>query len=192
MEDRIGRELRRHQLALRMISHRARRQTICNFTGLARERIKTLRLEWNVRSKDRHRGPSPTSLSAFFRTERQRSEASVIAALCKVYGVVPNEKIAKAGRYFPNLDRGERLCEVYEAFHTYVPESDVHFEQVVLLAIALAEPHALEIGRCASCPGVIVIDLLSVKHRECSQCERLRAPPLKHSRTLPAAALSRK
>ena len=40
MEDRIGRELRRNQLATRMVSHKARTQTICDYTGLARERIK--------------------------------------------------------------------------------------------------------------------------------------------------------
>ena len=73
MEDRIGRELRRDQLALRMIAHRARRQTICNFAGLTREKIKTLRREWHVKSEGRRRGPSPSLLSAFFRSARMRS-----------------------------------------------------------------------------------------------------------------------
>jgi len=173
MEDRIGRELRRHQLALRMIAHRARRRTICNFTGLARERIKTLRREWNVRSKGRRRGPSPTSLSAFFPSTRMRSEVSVIAVFCKVYGAVPNEKMAKADRYFPNLDRGERLCEVYEAYRTYFPASQVNFEQIVLLAIGLAERDSLELRNCVTCPRIVVIDPLSIKHRNCSRCERL-------------------
>ena len=172
MEDRIGRELRRHQLALRMIAHRARRRTICNFTGLTRERIKTLRREWQVTSKGRRRGPSPSSLSAFFRSARMRSEASVIALFCKIQGAVPTERILKAARYFPTLERGERLCDVYEAYRTYFPESEVNFELIVLLAIGLAEPHALELKVCATCPGVIVIDLLSVKYRHCSQCEQ--------------------
>jgi hypothetical protein len=50
MEDRIGRELRRNQLATRMVSHKAHTQTICDYTGLARERIKTLRRDWPVAS----------------------------------------------------------------------------------------------------------------------------------------------
>ena len=182
MDDRIGRELRRHQLALRMIAHRARRRTICNFTGLTRERIKTLRREWQVTSKGRRRGPSPSSLSTFFRSARMRSEASVIAFFCKIQGAVPTEKIPRAVRYFPTLDRGERLCDVYEAYRTYFPESEVNFELIVLLAIGLAEPHALELKVCAGCPGVIVIDLLSVKYRHCSQCEQQNGAGLQVSK----------
>ena len=170
MEDRIGRELRRHQLALRMIAHRARRRTICNFAGLTREKIKTLRREWQVKSSGRRRGPSPTLLSAFFRSPRMRSEASVIALFCKIHGAVPTEKILEAARYYPNLDRGERLCDVYEAYRTYFPESEVNFELIVLLAIGMAKPNSLELRRCGTCPGVVVIDLLSVKNRNCSQC----------------------
>lgn len=172
MEDRIGRELRRHQLALRMIAHRARRQTICNFAGLTREKIKTLRREWRVKSSGRRRGPSPTLLSPFFRSAQMRSEASVIALFCKIHGAVPAEKIVEAARYYPSLDRGERLCDVYEAYRTYFPESAVSFELIVLLAIGMAEPNSLELRRCGTCPGIVVVDLLSVKNRNCSQCVR--------------------
>jgi hypothetical protein len=165
-----------------MIAHRARRRTICNFTGLTRERIKTLRREWQVTSKGRRRGPSPSSLSAFFRSARMRSEASVIALFCKIQGAVPTEKIPKAARYFPTLERGERLCDVYEAYRTYFPESEVNFELIVLLAIGLAEPHALELKTCTTCPRVIVFDLLSVKHRSCSHCEQKDGPGLQVSK----------
>jgi hypothetical protein len=172
MEDRIERELRRHQLALRMIAHRAGRRTICGFTGLTKQKIKTLRGEWNVRSKGCRRGPPPTSTAAaFFHSAHARSEASVIALFCKLYGLVPSEKIPRAPRVFPTLDRGERLCDVYEAFRTYFPQSQVTFEEIVLLAIELAEPNSLEIKSCISCPRVVVIDLQSVKNRSCSRCD---------------------
>jgi hypothetical protein len=192
MEDRIGRELRRHQLALRMIAHRARRRTICDFTGLTRERVKTLRREWNVTSKGRQRGPSPTSLSAFFRSARMRSEASVIAVFCQLYDVVPKEKITRAARYFPNLGRGESLCDVYEAYRTYFPGSGVNFELVTLLAVGLAEPDSLGMRRCTSCPGVIVVDLLSVTHRQCSECERLEKDRVDQRSPHVALAVARK
>src|SRR3984957_7150608 len=156
-----------------MIAHRARRQTICNFAGLTREKIKTLRREWHVKSSARRRGPSPTLLSAFFRSARMRSEASVIALFCKIHGAVPNETIVEATRYYPNLDRGERLCDVYEAYRTYFPESEVSFELIVLLAIGLAEPNSLDLRRCSTCACIVVIDLLSVKNRNCSQCARI-------------------
>ena len=181
MEDRIGRELRRHQLALRMIAHRARRQTICNFAGLTREKIKTLRREWHVKSEGRRRGPSPSLLSAFFRSARMRSEASVIGWFCKIHGAVPTEKIIEAARYYPNLDRGERLCDVYEAYRTYFPESAVNFELIVLLAIGMAEPNSLDLRRCSTCPCIVMIDLLSVKNRNCSQCARIEEKRRKDS-----------
>jgi hypothetical protein len=191
VEDRIGRELRRHQLALRMIAHRARRQTICNFAGLTREKIKTLRREWHVRSSERRRGPSPTLLSAFFRSARTRSEASVIALFCKIHGAVPTERIVEAARYYPSLDRGERLCDVYEAYRTYFPESEVNFELIVLLAIGMAEPNSLDLRRCSTCPGIIVIDLLSLKNRDCSQCARIEERRRKDSISGTKAALTR-
>ncbi len=192
MEDRIGRELRRHQLALRMIAHRARRHTICNFAGLTREKIKTLRREWHVKSEGRRRGPSPTLLSAFFRSARMRSEASVIALFCRIHGAVPAENIVEAARYYPNLDRGERLCDVYEAYRTYFPESEVNFELIVLLAIGLAEPNSLDLRRCSTCPGIVVIDLLSVKNRDCSQCARTEERRRKDSISGAKAALTGK
>ena len=170
MEDRIGRELRRHQVALRMISHRARRRTICAFTGLTREKIKTLRKEWNVRSPGRRRGPSPTSLSAFFHSPASRSEASVIALFCSVHDVIPAVKIKDAAKYYPTLERAERLCDVYEAYRTYFPESEVEFELIVLLALGLAESNQLEVASCETCAGTVVIDLTSLKHRSCSHC----------------------
>jgi hypothetical protein len=101
-----------------------------------------------------------------------RSEASVIALFCKIHGAVPAEKIVEAARYYPSLDRGERLCDVYEAYRTYFPESAVSFELIVLLAIGMAEPNSLELRRCGTCPGIVVVDLLSVKNRNCSQCVR--------------------
>jgi len=172
MEDRIERGFRRHKLALRMISHRARRRTICNFTGLTRERIKTIRREWHVSSKDCRRGPSPTSLIVFFRSPRIRSEASVIAFFCRILGAVPNEKIPNAARYYPTLERGERLCEAYEAFSTYFPDTKVNFELIVLLAISLAEPHALELKSCRNCRKAIITLDEQRSRFMCEQCDK--------------------
>jgi hypothetical protein len=176
MEDRIGRELRRQQLATRMVSHRARTQTICDYTGLARERIKTLRREWNVASDQRHRGPSPSSVSVFFRSARVRSEASVLAVLCRLLGAVRSEPIPDAARCFPNLERGERLCDVYEAFRTFFPTSEVSFEQIVLLAVGMAQGDVLRLEQCRGCDAVILADRLAASQRLCSRCHREEAP----------------
>jgi hypothetical protein len=109
-EDRIRRDLRRYHLAMRLIAHQARTGTICDWTGLTREKLKTLRRDWGVPQEARHRGPSPSSLAPFFRSPRVRSEASSIAILCCALGAVPRGKVSNAARVLPNLDRGERLC----------------------------------------------------------------------------------
>jgi Flagellar transcriptional activator (FlhC) len=173
MQDRIGRELRRYQLAMRMVAHQARTQTICDFTGLTRERTKTLRREWNVSSDERRRGPSPTSLSVFFRSSRWRSEASSIAVFCRVLDAVPAERMPDAARRLPSLDRGERLCDVFEAYRTYFPKSAISFEQIVLLATALAQGEVVQLECCTSCSGTILVDRLAASPHQCSQCHKI-------------------
>lgn len=175
-EDRIGRELRRYQLAMRMVAHEARTQTICDFTGLTRERTKTLRREWSVAPEARHRGPSPTSLALFFRSARIRSEASSLAVFCRILGVISSARIVDAARVLPSLDCGERLCEVFEAYRTYFPKSEISFEQIVLLATALAQGDVLALGNCASCGGIILMDQLAVGRKLCSHCHRNSDP----------------
>jgi Flagellar transcriptional activator (FlhC) len=171
MEDRIGRELRRNQLATRMVSHKARTQTICDYTGLARERIKTLRGDLHVSSDQRHRGPSPSSVSVFFRSARIRCEASALAVMCRVLGAVGPEPIVDAARRYPNLERGERLCDVYEAFRTLFPASGVSFEQIVLLAINMAQGDVLQLQYCQGCDVAILADRLAAAQRLCSVCQ---------------------
>jgi hypothetical protein len=122
-----------------------------------------------------------------------RSEASVIALFCRLHGAVPTERIVEAARFYPNLERGERLCDVYEAYRTYFPESEVNFELIVLLAIGLAEPNSLDLRRCSTCPSAVVIDLLSVKNRNCSQCARTEEKRRKDAiSTAKSAATGRK
>jgi hypothetical protein len=114
-----------------------------------------------------------------------------MAFFCTIHGAVPTEPIAEAARYYPNLDRGERLCDVYEAYRTYFPESEVNFELIVLLAIGMAEPNSLDLRRCSTCSGVVVIDLLSVKNRNCSQCARIEDKRRKDVITAAKTALAR-
>jgi hypothetical protein len=170
MLDRIGRELRRWQLAIRMLSHQARTQAICDFTGLARERIKTLRREWSVPKEDRHRGPAPSSLSPFFRSSRTRSEVSTLAVLCRVLEAVPAEPVADAARRYPTLDRGDSLCDVFEAFRTLFPRVELGFEQLVLLATTLAAGEVTKLERCGRCGASILVDGLAVSRDLCSAC----------------------
>jgi hypothetical protein len=176
MEDRVGRELKRYVVAARMVSHEARTQTICAYTGLTREKTKTLRKGWNVGTKRRHRGPSPTSLKAFFRSARVQNEASCIAAYCRILGAVTVQRIENAVRFFPNLTRGERLCDVFEAYRTLFPKSELNFEQTVLIAVGLAQGDVIELDRCSSCPRTTLIDRLAIGGRFCCDCRSSEGP----------------
>jgi len=172
-KDRLGRELRRYQLAMRLMIHEARTQTICDWTGLTRERLKTLRHEWSIPSEARHRGPSPTSLSVFFRSPRARGESSALAVLCRILGAIPSARMAHAARRLPSLDAGEQLCDAFEAYQVYFPRSGIEFEQAVLLVLALAQGDALALQHCTNCDGLFLIDRFAAMRRICSHCQRM-------------------
>jgi hypothetical protein len=111
-------------------------------------------------------------VSVFFRSPRARSEASLLAMLCRMMGAVPSARVPDAARLLPSLDRGERLCDAFEAFRVCLPDSPVEFEQVVMLALSLAQGDALELGHCRNCDAVILIDRLAAGCRTCSFCHR--------------------
>jgi hypothetical protein len=69
-----------------------------------------------------------------------------------------------------SLDRGERLCEVFEAYLACLPVSEIEFEQVVLLASGLSKGDQIELGECESCHGTILIDRLGRRRPCCSHC----------------------
>jgi hypothetical protein len=172
MEDPGERDLRRLQLAKRLVSHEARTRTIYRFTGYSRHRLATLRRRWGVSKDSRHRGPAPTSFSVFFRSPRMRSEGAVAAAICQMFGAVVTRQYDRFPRDFTDLESGERLCEVYEAFHACFPGSGLDFDQLMLLAMGLSKKQVVGIGTCASCNCAILIDLLSKFQRTCPVCQR--------------------
>jgi hypothetical protein len=170
MDDRIGRDVRRYQLAMRLVAHRARTQTIVDLTGISRHRLATLRRRWMVSQDERHRGPSPSSFGAFFRSPRVRSESASLAVFCRVLRAVPTNDDVRVKRSFASLDRGERLCEAFEAYRACLPVSEIEFDQVVLLASGLAKGDQIELGQCESCHGMILIDRLGRRRPCCSHC----------------------
>lgn len=181
-DDRYSRDLRRYNLAVRLIRHEARTQTISVWTGLSDDRVRSLCRTY-VGGRDgvhavRHRGPSPRRLGFFLRSAGMRSEAAAVAVLCRVSGVLPSRRVGEAARSLPNLTRGERLCTVYETYRAIVPASQLAIEHVILLVTALAQGDELEIGNCANCDAVILIDRLGTERRVCAACRRNNAAPM--------------
>src|SRR6266478_9068327 len=75
-DDRLGGYFRRYQLALRMMSHGARSQTVCEWSGLTRDQLVTQRRRWGFDPDERRRGPAPSAFHVFFKSKRHRSEAT--------------------------------------------------------------------------------------------------------------------
>jgi hypothetical protein len=172
MDDHFDRELRRRQLARRLVAHQARTQTICDLTALTRHQLATLRQRWRVAPETRHRGPSPKSFAVFSSSSRVRSEAAALAALCRVLGAALPARKGNARKQVAGVEIGERLCEVFEIYSACAPKSDLEFEHVVLLARGLAQGDAIAVGSCTNCQGTILIDLLATRRHVCSHCVR--------------------
>jgi hypothetical protein len=169
-EDAADRDLRRLQLTKRLVSHQARTQTIYRLTGYTRHRLATLRRRWRVSKDTRHRGPAPTSYAIFFRSPGIRSEAASAAAIFGLFGGP-----SRSERFTSNsidLDSGERLCEMFEAFHACFPGSELEFDQLFLLAIGMSKRDVIDLGSCSHCAGTLLIDRLTTHRRICVLCQR--------------------
>lgn len=174
--DRYSRDLRTIELARRMLLHEARTQTICAWTGLTSDRVRNLARSHGagdtLPEAQRHRGPSPSRLSALLATARMRSEAAAVAGLCRVLQVLPEKAAPSARKALPALVRGERLLAAFELFRGVVLQARLTLEQLVLLVLTLAEGESWSIDHCTRCHATILIDrLASAPRRLCAHCK---------------------
>jgi hypothetical protein len=171
-DDPDDRDLRRRQLAKRLISHQARTQTIIEFTGFSRNHLETLRRRWAVNTKERHRGPSPTSLTEFFRNARTLQTATAAAVLFHLLDTRrhPDSVLPPGPK---KLEAGERLCYVYEALQACFPLVDLEFEHMVLLAVGLSSGETLRLGHCGQCGSAMLIDNFALRQAACRHCCRV-------------------
>lgn len=168
-DNRFDRELRRRELARRLVVHHARTQTISALTNLTHHQLFSLRQRWQVTQETRHRGPSPTSFSVLL-SSRTRTEASALSVLCRVLNAIPPSN-KKSIRKTPSaIEVGERLCEVFEIYSAYLPHLNFEFEHLMLLAQGLARADVITIGNCTLCRATILIDLLATRPSVCSHC----------------------
>ena len=68
------------------------------------------------------------------------------------------------------MENGELLCEAYEVFRMWVAESDLEFDQAVLLARGVAKSEIIELTQCSCCDGVMLIDKLAQRKERCNDC----------------------
>jgi hypothetical protein len=167
------RDVRRYQLALRLMAHQARTRTISAMTSLSRHQLATLRRRWRVTQEMRYPGPSPRSLAAFLHSPQARSEGALLAVLCRALKILPGRSRTEAGRGFLSLESGEGLCELYEAYRACFPGSELEFEEVLSLIRGLAESEVIELGSCGACGATILIDRLATHRHRCTYCQTI-------------------
>ena len=70
----------------------------------------------------------------------------------------------------PDVVRGERLCQVFEAYLTFVQSAHITCEHAVLLINELARGMEIRLGDCMICGGLVVVDSLALRDIRCSRC----------------------
>jgi len=168
IDDSVIRQLRCLELARRLIFHEVRTVTIGKITGLSRNRLAALRRRLKVSEDARHRGPPPRSLDVLLRTARGRTEGAALAALFPLF------KSTRSIKPSTTLDDGEESCDIYDAYLAYYPQSNVRFEELMLLKKSLAKGDLVELGLCRLCKGLIINNRRDCARSTCSHCDGLR------------------
>ena len=184
-DDRYNRDRLRLELALRLIGHEARTQTIRLWTGLSDDRIRKLfrayiRPSAGVR---RRRGKSPQQAAFFLRSGAGAEDAQALAAMLLLFGVVAPPTSAAQGpgvvvgtRGTPrtpqhaSLARGRLLCEAFETYRRIVPQPSIDFEHAVYLAGALQRGDELRLRWCIDCDAVGVTERALLRPTPCRAC----------------------
>jgi hypothetical protein len=180
-DDRYTRDRERLDLALRLIRHEARTFTIRQWTGLSDDRIRKLYRSYVLENDSgavlRHRGKSPRQAAFFFRNPDICFQASQLASLFMVYGLLDATSAGLESRFrVGSLDSGALLCQVYEAYMELHVPVRISFEHAWFLLIALARRDEIGVERCGACGGVRLRDLLAKRRSSCASCEPPGAP----------------
>ncbi len=181
-DDRYSRDRFRLDLALRFMRHEARTHTIRKWTGLTDDRIRKLYKAYLEQTPgqhpiSRHRGKSPAQACYFTRTPRVQQESAVLASLYCMLGALPAPLVSDTDPPAPGVARGERLCQAFEAYLTFVQSAQISFEHAVLLINELARGVEIKLGDCMICGGLVVVDGLTLRDIRCTRCADLPAAP---------------
>lgn len=163
---------RAHPQKEALLCHRqqARMQTVCDWSGLTRDQLVTLRHRWGFDAEERRRGPAPTAFHVFFRSRRRRNEATLFASLCRIFGGRSGGGGSTPLKPLPALERGEVLCEAFEAFREWHADAELTFEHAVLLAVGVGHATQVTLAHCTRCHASILLDRQAGHGTTCDQC----------------------
>ena len=173
-EDRYARDLRRIQLAHRLIRHEVRTYWVCAFTQQTIDRVRNLLASYgdDLQGLQRHRGTPPYSYSKLL-APALHSEASALAGIVLLWRLIPAEPVANARERLPSVELGEALCKAFELFSHIVPGCAMTMDRLILLTVALAE-RQLTFGHCRECNAAILIDPTDLPREFCLWCQKDR------------------
>ena len=171
-DNRYERDIRKHNLARRMLLCGARTRTITQWTGLSRYRVQALSRRYqHLEQVDyRRRGISPYMVSYFAQTSNLELESLVLAFITLEMHVIPPELVPNARLSLPDLVRGERLLDAFDWYRRLVPSPQISLERAILFVLEFAEGRTLSIARCKSCPNVMLVDHDGTMHDRCPAC----------------------
>jgi hypothetical protein len=123
------------------------------------------------RSVLRHRGKSPRQAAYFFRCSELSFQATQLASLYLMFGLLAGSASGMESRYkLGSLESGALLCHAHETYLELHAPAMISFEHAWFLLLALARGDELGLARCTTCAGLRIIDLLSRRKLGCSNC----------------------
>jgi hypothetical protein len=188
---RYGRDVRRYELAWKLVRLDVRTRTIKEWTGLSGYRIRTFYRGYAAGDPDISgsplRGVPPTQVQFFWKSGQLKCEAAVLAGFLRVFHALPTSTANVDPNSLPSVPRGERLVRAYEEFLSLVPDTEITLEHAILLLTELVRGEQMELGRCSTCQVLILVDRLSVAAKECAYCAHEARSGLPYPLTLSTA-----
>ena len=188
-DTRYSRDLRRYSLALRLIRHEARTQTIMAWSGLSMYRIRTLyRAYGNDPGNSgvlRPRGRPPNQLHFFWRSAQVADDAAILGGIARALNIFPAQVVNDAEHSLYTLHRGERVCTAYELFRAHLPASEISIDYAFVLVSALIRGDEVQLGYCVACNSLILVDRLKPPQQTCASCSHPSQQASVHSPSAP-------
>jgi hypothetical protein len=151
-DERYSQDRLRLDLAMRLLRHGARSFTIAAWTGLSIDRIRTLYRNYvnPTPSAMRLRGRPPQQADYFLQTAELSFEASTLACLFQMLGLMP-PPAASPARSAPSLERAAAFCTAYETYLVLKPDTRLTLEHAWALMLALLPTKELRLTHCRQC-----------------------------------------
>lgn len=184
-DERYDFDRRRQELALRLVGHDARTQTVRRWTGLSDERVRKLIRDY-IRSDSglyRQRGKSPQQVNFFLRNELALAHAHALAGMFVLFGAYQPAATPSRG---PSIRRGALLCDAFECYQRALPSPCIDLEHADFLLRALQRGDEMQICWCLNCEALNLIEYIRLRNGRCRVCDAVLPSPWR-----PAARIRR-